>query len=388
MAIMMNSKKWTIAFVSLIILVLAGIMALNYFVDPYKYFSSQNGDYYEVNDRDYLRELKAEHIKHFGNQYDAYLVSGSKGGALHVDKLKELDGNNYYNCWILSGNFVDYEAYIKFILENTDAKKILFQISTSELKDFSRESYGDIYEIPAVITGKSKLAEHVKFLMKNPSVAWEKLTGEEVEDYPCFPTGERNLKKYYNFFNQNIGNGTTDDNAYYKRMLKTSKKYLKYMDRDAPEKPGTVNNCVDAMREIKKACDKKGVELKVFYAPNFAAQMMQYEGDSFYELLEQSVMIFGDVWCFSGFDKLSLCPYNFYNPSHFFYEMGDLMIDTMAGKDTGYDDFGVLLTRENVGAEIEKRRKKMAEWKAYYAKNGTLPYEGINSSYNLKKTYG
>ena len=40
---MMNSKKWSAVFVSLTALVLAGIMALNYFVDPYKYFSSQSG---------------------------------------------------------------------------------------------------------------------------------------------------------------------------------------------------------------------------------------------------------------------------------------------------------------------------------------------------------
>lgn len=64
------------------------------------------------------------------------------------------------------------------------------------------------------------------------------------------------------------------------------------------------------------------------------------------------------------------------------------MVDTMKGKDTGYENFGVLLKRENVGTEIAKRKQKLAELKAFYLKNRTLPYEGFSSAYNLKKIYG
>ena len=91
-------------------------------------FRSQSGDCYDLDENDYLREQKAEHIKHFSDQYDAYLIGGSKAGALRTDKLKELDGYNYYNCWVLSGNFQDYEAYTKYIVEHTKAKKVLLQI--------------------------------------------------------------------------------------------------------------------------------------------------------------------------------------------------------------------------------------------------------------------
>ena len=383
---MMNSKRWSVAFVALIVLVLIGIMSLNYFVDPYKYFSSQSGDYYEADENDYLREQKAEHIKRFNSQYDAYLICGSKGGALRTEKLKELDGYNYYNCWVLSGNLVDYLAYTQYILENTNAKKILLQISTSELHEFSRSDHGDIYEIPAVVSGESKIAEYMKFLMMNPSVAWGKLTEEEeTVKYPCLPTGERNLTKYYQYYNTTA---SAENNNYANYILWNSAKYFKYMGSEVPEKPRTLEQIVFNLREIDRLCKKKGVELQVIYAPLFAVQMMRYEGESFYDLLEESVMIFDEVWCFSNFNGLTMCPYNFYNISHYFYEMGDLMVDTMKGKETGYHDFGVRLTRENVGTEITKRKQKLAELKTYYLQNQTLPYEGFASSYNLKKIYG
>ena len=384
---MMNSKRWSAAFVSLIALVMIGIMALNYFVDPYKYFSSQSGDYYEADENDYLREQKAEHIKKYSGQYDAYLIAGSKGGALRTEKLKELDGYNYYNCWVLSGNLIDYLAYTQFILENTDAKKIVLQLSTSELYKFDRASQGDIYEVPAIVSGESKIAEYMKFLMINPSVAWGKLTTKEEETvkYPCLPTGERNLAKYYQYYNSNASAG---NNNYANYILGSAAKYLKYLDSEVPEKPKTLEQILINLREIASLCKKNEVEIQVIYAPLFSAQMMRYEGETFYDLLEESVMIFDKVWCFNNFNGLTMCPYNFYNISHYFYEMGDLMIDTMSGKETGYDDFGVLLTRENVGTEITKRKQKLAELKAYYLQNRTLPYEGFDSAYNLKKIYG
>ena len=146
----MTTKKWCISFVCIILAALLFIMGVNYFYDPYGYFRSQSGDCYDLDENDYLREQKAEHIKHFSDQYDAYLIGGSKAGALRTDKLKELDGYNYYNCWVLSGNFQDYEAYTKYIVEHTKAKKVLLQISTSEIKQFDRESRGAIYETPAM----------------------------------------------------------------------------------------------------------------------------------------------------------------------------------------------------------------------------------------------
>lgn len=103
----MTTKKWCIRFLLFIVAALIFIMATNFIVDPYGYFRSQSGDCYELDENDYLRELKAEHIKHFPDKYDAYLVGGSKAGALLTDHLSELDGYNYYNCWVMSGNFQD-----------------------------------------------------------------------------------------------------------------------------------------------------------------------------------------------------------------------------------------------------------------------------------------
>lgn len=379
----MTTKKWCIGFLCLILATLAVIMGTNYFVDPYGYFRSQSGDCYDLDENDYLRELKAEHIKHFSDKYDAFLIGGSKAGALRTEKLKELDGYRYYNCWVMSGNFQDYEAYTKYIVENTNAKKILLQISTSEIKQFDRESRGAIYETPAMLSGESKLAETVTFLFKNLKLSVEELT-DDATRYPCLETGERNLTKYYNYFNEKKG---TEE--YYNFLMKKKvDRFYKYLDKGTPDKSEVTSQCIASLKRMKKMCDKNGVEFQVFFGSVFAGQMIGYEGDSLYNFMKQVVQTAGDVWCFNTYNDVAMNIFNYYDIAHYYYEIGDLMVDTMAGRPSKYKDFGVLLTEDNIDKEIAKRRKHLNEWRDYYHAHGTLPFQGVEDASLVAKIYG
>lgn len=378
---MMSAKQFTLSLVAIIVASVIAIMSINYFVDPYKYFAAQQGDDYSMDEGDYLREQKAEHIRYFHEQYDAYLIGGSKGGAVRPSKLKEMDGYNYYNCWVLSGNFPDYLAYVKYIVENTDAKKILFQISSSELYDFNRTEKGTIYETPAILSGESKFKEMVKFLMKNPKVAWEELTQKSGKS-PCYESGERNLNHYYKSMKKN-------PQTYCEQTLSEAEKYYEYFDADLESLTNNKNKCITMLKEIKSLCDEHEVELQVYFASLFMPQMVQYECEDYYDFMEEVVMICDNgegVWNFNTYNDLALCPYNYYNPNHFFYEVADLMIDTMSGKECEIQGFGELLTRENIGKVINRRRKSFEELKAYYKKNGTLPFKGYDSEFNITFT--
>jgi hypothetical protein len=358
-------------------------MGINYFVDPYGYFRSQSGDCYELDENDYLRELKAQHIKHFSDQYDAYLIGGSKAGALRTEKLKELDGYNYYNCWVMSGNFQDYEAYTEYIVKNTKAKKILLQISTSEIKQFDRESRGAIYETPAMLSGDSKISEYMTFLFKNLKLSFEEIT-DDSERYPCLETGERNLTKYYNYFNEKKG---TEE--YFNFLMKKKvDAFYKTLVNGTKDKSEVTSQCIASLKRMKNLCDKNNVEFQVFFGSVFAGQMIGYEGDSFYHFLRQVVQTAGDVWCFNTFNDVAMNVYNYYDIAHYYYEIGDLMIDTMAGKPCKYAGFGVLLNEDNVEAEIASRRQHLKEWRAYYEAHGTLPFQGMDDSSLVEKVYG
>ncbi len=379
----MTTKKWCIGFLCIIAASLLAIMGINYFVDPYGYFRSQGGDCYELDEDDYLREQKAQHIKHFSDRYDAYLIGGSKAGALRTEKLKELDGYNYYNCWVMSGNFQDYEAYTKYIVEHAEPKKILLQISTSEIKQFDRESRGAIYETPAMLSGGSKITEYVTFLFKNLKLSYEELT-DDSERYPCLETGERNLTKYYNYYNENKG---TDE--YYNFLMKKKvDQFYKNLESGTPDKSAVISECIASLKRMKEMCDEHHVEFQVFFGSVFSGQMIGYEGDSLYDFMRQVVQVAGDTWFFNTYNDVAMNPYNYYDIAHYYYEIGDMMIDTMAGKPSQYYNFGILLNADNIEQEIARRRTYLNEWKGYYAEHGTLPFQDIDDSSLVPKVHG
>ena len=376
----MTTKKWTIGFVFLIILSLLFIAGANYWIDPYGYFSAQKGENYAMDEEDYLREQKAEHIKYHAGDYDAYLVGGSKAGAIHSDKLSEIDGYRYYNCWLLSGNFEDYYNYSKYIIETAHPKKLLLHISTSEIAQFDREAKGDIYEVPAVMSGESKTAEVFKFLFKNLSVSYDTITNKETV-YPVLQTGERNLTKYYGFYKEH--HDTAD---YYNYLMKAQvDPYLPRLIKGTKDKADLVNSNLNYLKEIKKLCDKNNVELQVFLGTLFIGEMVGYEGNSFYNWLTQMVEITGGLWCFNNYNDLVYNPFNYYNARHYYFEMGDLMIERMSGKETDFKNFGVYLTPDNIASEITLRKKETDKIREYYKETGTIPLADFDDPSNVPK---
>lgn len=376
----MSTKKWTIIFVCLILFCLLFIAGTNFIIDPYGYFGARNGENYSMDEEDYLREQKAEHIKYHADDYDAYLVGGSKAGAIRSEKLSDLDGYRYYNCWLLSGNFEDYYAYSKYIIQTAHPKKILLHISTSEISQLDRESKGDIYEIPAVMSGGSKTAEVFKFLFKNLSVSFDHITNTETV-YPVTRSGERNLEKYYDYYKEHL-----DMTEYYDYLMKSMvDPYLPRLTGGTKDKADLVNSNLDYLKQIKKLCDKNDVELQVFLGTLFVGEIVGYEGDSFYNWLTQMVEITGGLWCFNNYNDLIYNPFNYYNARHYYYEMGDLMIDRMSGKETGHNDFGIYLTTENIAAELAERRSETDKLREYYKKTGTIPLSDYEDDSNITK---
>lgn len=376
----MNARKWCILFVSLIILCLIVIMGTNYIVDPFGYFRGQDGKSDILDDDFYMREIKAEHILHYSDQYDAYLIGGSKAGALRTGKLKELDGYNYYNDWVLSGNFQDYYYNAKFILENAHPKKIILNISTTEFKTYDRENLGDIYAIPAIVKGTSKVPEIFHFLFKNLDYSIDELTKDRSGFFNNYETGERNLTKYYQLLNAN------PDTYYDTYMKEESSKYLNFLTtEETPDKDKVMSLCFDDLERIKAKCDHRGVEFQVIMSPVFVGEMIRFEGDDYYIMLTKIANLTGGFWCFSNFSDYNLNPFNFYNTTHYFYETGDLMIDIINGK-VKDSDFGQYITPDNVADYIKERKERYENIRQYYKENQALPLHSFDDESVINKS--
>lgn len=366
-----SGKSWVISTIIGFLAVVLFLGAMNFFMDPFSYFRLSDGEFTEFQDSEsaYFRYIKAKQVEFSDGKYDAFIIGGSKAGALRPETLNAVDGHNYFNCWILSGNLREYYLYTKFILENTDAKKILLHISGPEIREKDRSILGEVYQTPAVVKGDSEIPEYIEFLGKDISLSWDilmqKLNGTYQVTNPALENGLRNIAYRYR--------AVEKDPAGYVAVAVLHD----YQDNlrklfDVTPKNAVINESLDYMKQIKKLCNEAGVELQVVIGASFINELYEYEAKSYWAYLIQIVDIFGEVWDFSGYNDINLNPYNFYNESHYTYEVGDLMIRTMANGSPIVEDFGQLINPHNRYDWMKHRRADYLKYKEEYKTTGTV----------------
>ena len=381
----MKYKKWAVGFLVFVLAVFGFICGMNYFVDPFGYFAFRGGSYdtlgtIEVNDNNYSRFFKAEHVKNYQDEYDAYIIGGSKAGTYLADKMSEIDGYRYYNMFSTVGNFNEYYLNTKYLVENTNVKKIVLNISGGEVRRFEAEHVGDLYKVPALISGKSQAMEFIDFLLKDVTVSLEELKEKGKEKgnqtlYPEIVDGARNLEKYYLRSDENPQKFTE------KYVTNKIDKHLKTLFTKPSERPYYEEN-LNAFKMIKKVCDENNVELMVIIAPSFIGEISEHESEDYWQFLYDIISV-SDVWDFSGYNDIDLNPYNFYNEGHFFYEVYELMVDTIKGT-RSYEGFGTYVTKRNAYEHIEERKNDYNKLKKEYEETGTVKLGGFDDASRIR----
>lgn len=369
----MTAKRWTISFVVIIIIVLLGIAVLNVVVDPFGYFDAVDGLNYELNDNSYIRVLKAKHILKYGNNYQGYILGGSKAGGYTSEKLKTLDGYDYYNTYITCGNFEEYYIFAKLIAENTDAKKIILNLSGFECLFDVRS--GVKQQTPAVLTGKSEVLEFISFLFKNPSISISEIRNPTF-DYRQNDDGSRNLDGCYEKYLE-------DPTKYVEeKVIYDLDKDLKLMFEKAETRTfSSMPNDLKYLRKIVDLCKEHNIELLVINSATPITSRQDYEGEAYWNFLIQVASI-TNYWDFTSYNDINLNPYNFYDDAHTFYEAIDLIIETIKGTNH-YEGFGEYITKDNVLDYIKQRKQDFYDLKYEFEQTGTITLKGKNDESNL-----
>jgi len=371
----MTAKKWTISFIVIIIILLLGIAILNVVVDPYDYFDGIDGVNSNIHDNSYIRVFKAHHIKKFGNNYDAYILGGSKAGCYKADKLKELDGYNYYNTFITCGNFEEYYIFAKYIMENTNAKKIILNLSGFECLFDVRT--GIKQETPAILSGKSEAKEFVSFLFKNPKTSIDEIIKSSATDRQN-DDGSRNLASYYE-------KRSKDPEKYVNEQVinKLDKQLDMLFEKAYTRTFSSFPNDIKYLRKIVALCEENDVELMVLNSPTPLTSRQDFESEVYWNFLAEVAQVV-DFWDFTSYNDINLNPYNFYDDAHAFYEVNNLVVDTIKGT-ASYEGFGEYVTRDNVYEYLQKRRQDFYELQKEYEQTGTVKLGSYEDSSNLVK---
>ena len=367
---MINSKKWVRLFLLLLFLCMAAYMALNFYVNPLGYFTQARGEHFYYSD-DFARSIKSAYVMEHKDEIEGAILGGSKAGAISTDLMEEMTGLHYYNFYVSQGNFLDYMRYTRYLVEDIGVKEITLQLSSFEFQRYDRTNLANNYHVPAILTGNpfKRVQEFASYLMTDVSTLYTEMTtrpSRQTFKTECTADGMRN------WYGTLVSFAKNPDAHVRRRVQKKYKANLETLfTKTRTGSSETLFNNEEAMREIVSICKKNDVKLRVFVGASSFNEKCLFEGETYYTYLSRLVDIVGEIWDFSDYNDVNMNPYNFFDQRHYSYEVADLMVRTMFGKEQK-EGFGVLLTPGTMFDYLAKRRADYLSLEKEYLQSGTV----------------
>ena len=124
--------------------------------------------------------------------------------------------------------------------------------------------------------------------------------------------------------------------------------------------------------KIIDLCNQYGIKVEVFISPAHATRWETIRAAGHWQKFEQlkrEIVEITPVWDFSGYNSITTEPIsnmmkNYIDDSHYHKQIGNLVIDRLlgVGNDKIPNDFGTLLTPENVELHLNKIRGDREAW--------------------------
>ncbi len=159
-------------------------------------------------------------------------------------------------------------------------------------------------------------------------------------------------------------------------------RFKKFLQEDLASLNQSMNNhdesiistaYLDELKKVVETCRRKNIEIKLFISPVhvslWEARRLLNVWRSF-EAWKRELVKIAPVWDFSGYNSITTEAIgkedmkNYIDPSHYTKEVGDLMLNRMfnVNQETVPQDFGVLMTAENIGEHLEQIERQRTKW--------------------------
>lgn len=125
-----------------------------------------------------------------------------------------------------------------------------------------------------------------------------------------------------------------------------------------------IDETMEELTEIKRLLEEYGAEVIFFISPMYERYYMASEHEGFDEFRRRLAKL-SDYYDFSGISDVTRRRYFFYEISHYRPMVGDMIVDRIFhSRPAGPQEFGALVTRENVEAHIASLHAREVEYDA------------------------
>lgn len=357
-------------------LAFAGLYAaFNALVDPFGIFGDVIFDYYEYDMTQNPRLAKIAYFDRHHDEYDSYIFGCSKASSYPVADLNEYLDASFYNMFTYGGDLHDIEQMAEYVLsvcDDGECKNLVLAIGPEAAYRYDSEDDAYKDNMHAKVDDRvDPISFYAKYLFLNPSYAADKISSYFGRGY--LPDSSNVFIAETGAYNKLRRDSLpiSDIDTYLSDMADsefdiTYQRPLDYIDE-----------AVASVEAIKALCDEKNINFTLIGSPLSDAELECYDKDEL-TLFAEKLCEVTDFCCFWGYNAISHDVRYFYDGYHFRNSVGSSVLSYVFGGD-GYvpEDFGRLLTRENVKEELSAALDKTRTSESTSTKLPILMYHAL-----------
>lgn len=351
-------KKWSFAFAGMVVIGMILLGLYNYRTDSY--FMDEL-----CTNWSYSQYSKAKYIGDNPQKYNCFIIGGSNSGIIDPELIDKYTGYNSFSLSFVLGNYYNYYDYTKYLIENTDVKCIILHLSSTEVtvkKDYVQNN--ESLRLPASVTGRKFVDELCTFLFQS-------INSKVIDkNYTIKENGQLDWSYWEEQFKDNPEE-YVNTHIIHDHQIRLSELDVISLNQQL------IGENINYMKEIVDLCNQNNVELIVINGPIFTPKRSKFECNAYYDYLEKLVKL-TEVWDFSGFTDINNNPYNFLDTDHYNGEVADEMIKYIFNDSYIHDDFGILLSEDNIREYIYKRKLDLENVKNEFRETNTIKMGGYD----------
>ncbi|MDR1588732.1 MAG: polysaccharide deacetylase family protein [Oscillospiraceae bacterium] len=328
----MPARRWFLLLLAAVFTVAAAICVLNAVVDPFGVFGDVAYNWYSFDMTNNPKAAKFEYLRRNHDKYDAYILGPSGSSSISTRTLGEYTGLSWYNMFNYGADMAYTLRLAEYIADNYEARHILLNLPFISAADHAEDAENDTERAHPGLSDDP--LDWLRFLFANPNYAIAKMGAKARDSY---------LQMEFDVFTPETG--AYDKTSRDAEAIGSLAEYLALypeFTRPPDYKVGLtgLGECMDAVRELKRLCDGRGIALTVVIPPLRSGELERFAPEDirvFRELL-------GEITPYHDFSD-GFIPDDaryFYDTTHFRNCVGDMMLAEMFGDAGRYvpDDSG------------------------------------------------
>lgn len=330
-------------------------------IDPYRVFGLT--DFNKKNFDPNTRYLKIEYLlKH--HQADAFILGSSRVNFYDVKLASLLSQHNYYNMTAFNDYLLSIRKKLEWLISTRKINQIILGMDYDHQAIDETKDTDLLRQEHPLISQEPRIEFYYKYTAFQPEtliLCIQSNLEKEVKNIFDITTGQSKLLQKDQLKLQ-------DPTGYIARNFKPASK-VESKAKLIKEEPKKLIS-IQELQKIVNITNSNNIPTMIVVNPLNHHRFITFDIDSYATWITRMVNVAGQIWDFSGINSITKNDQYYYEDTHFTKQAGDLVLDKIfnnqkAAKDIP-EDFGILVTKENLNAHIEHLKSSYKDYKNYY----------------------